>query len=78
MKTYEFTLIVPELDDATADAVYGRCRDASVGKSNGTSYVAFDRESASLESAIDSAIADLKRVGVQPLKVEIDLPVAAP
>lgn len=75
MKTYEFTLILPNVDEKTAEAIYGKCRDSSLGMSNGTTYVAFDRQSKSLESAIDSAIADLKSVGVQPLRVEIEVPV---
>ena len=32
MKTYEFTLLVPEIDDAAADSIYGRCPDSSIGK----------------------------------------------
>jgi hypothetical protein len=40
---------------------------------NGTSYVAFDREAESLEAAIDSAVAVLRRLGVEPMRVEMDL-----
>lgn len=76
MKTYAFTLIVPEIDDTVANAIYDACTDASFGKSHDTTYVAFDREAASLEIAIDSAIADLQRVGVYPLRVEMDIPTA--
>lgn len=75
MKTYEFTLVLSDVDDETAEAIYGKCHDSSLGMSNGTTYIAFDRQSKSLESAIDSAIADLKNVGVQPLRVEIEIPV---
>ena len=75
MKTYEFTLLLPNVDEQTASAIYGRCKDSSLGKCSGTTYLAFDREAESLESAIDSAVADLKSVGVQPLRLEMELPV---
>ena len=74
MKTYEFTLIVPDIDDATVDAVYGRCPDSSIGSVHGTMYVAFDREAMSLEAALDSAIADLRQLGIAPIRVEMDVP----
>ena len=74
MKTYEFTIIVPEVDDRKAEAIYAKCKDSSLGKSHGTTYVAFDREAESLEHAIDSAIADLNSVGVQPMRVEMEVP----
>ena len=77
MKMYEFTLVLPDVDDETADAIYGKCKDSSLGKCNGTTYVAFDREAESLEAAIDSAVADLKSVGVQPLHVQMEVPAAA-
>ena len=74
MKIYEFTLVLPDVNDQTGDAIYGKCKESSVGNSNGTTYVAFDREAESLESAIDSAVADLKNVGVQPLRLEMEVP----
>jgi hypothetical protein len=74
MKKYEFTLIIPEIDDATVDAVYGRFPDASIGKSHGVMYIAFDRESATLEDALKSAVRDLRRLGIDPMRVEMDVP----
>ena len=74
MKTYEFTLILPDIDDATVDAVYGRCPDSSIGRSHGAMYVAFDREGMSLEVALDSAVTDLRQLGIVPLRVEMDVP----
>ena len=74
MKTYEFTLILQEVDDETAETIYSLCNDSSLGKSNGTTYIAFDREGETLESAIDSAIVDLKSLGVQPLRIEMEIP----
>ena len=77
MNVYEFTLIVPDIDDTTVDAVYGRCPDSSIGKSHGIMYVAFDREAKSLEAALESAVADLRRIGITPLRVEMDIPESA-
>jgi len=77
MNTYEFTVIVPDMDKETAEAIYARCADSSLGKSNGTTYVAFDREAESLESAIASAVADLTGIGVRPIRVEMEVPVTA-
>lgn len=74
MKTYEFTLIISEVDDEKAEAIYRKCADSSLGKRNGTTYVTFDREAECLEYAIDSAIADLRSVGVQPLHLEMKIP----
>ena len=77
MHTCQFTVIIPEVTDETADAIYGACDDASVGKSNDRTYVAFDREAESLEQAIEAAIADLRRVGVRPLRIEMEVPAMA-
>ncbi len=74
MKTYEFTLIVPDVDDATVDEVYGRCSDASIGRSRDTMYVAFDREATSLDAALSSATEDLRQLGIAPIRVEMDVP----
>lgn len=74
MKIYEFTLILPEIDDATIDAVYGLCPDSSIGKSHGVMYAAFDRKAMSLEAALNSAVTDLRKLGIAPLRVEMDVP----
>jgi len=75
MKIYELTLIISDIDEKTVDAIYAKCADSSVGKSNGMTYVAFDREAESLEAAIGSAVADLTSVGVQPIRLEMEVPV---
>ena len=78
MKTYEFTIIVPEIDDSTADAIYGLCPDSSVGAIHGVSYVAFDREGDTLEHAIRSAVSQLRSLGTEPLRIELDVPEVVP
>nr|VFK12666.1 MAG: hypothetical protein BECKLPF1236B_GA0070989_103917 [Candidatus Kentron sp. LPFa] len=76
MKTYEFTVILsdPDIDTSTVDTIYGKCADSSIGRSHGTVYIAFDRESTSLDVALHSAIDDLRHLGLTPLRVEMDIP----
>lgn len=75
MKTYEFTVILAEVDvmtDAMADAFYqAGCTDGSPFSGEGIAAVGFDREAASLEEAIKSAIADVERAGQRVARVEI-------
>ena len=77
MKIYEFTLVLPEIDDATVDAIYGRCPDSSIGRSHDRMYAAFDREAISLEVALESAVRDLQLLGITPLRIEMDIPTPA-
>ena len=66
MSTFTFTLIVEGTDlqsDDTVDALYeAGCDDALVGRSDGIHYLDFDREAASLEEAVLSAVADIESV----------------
>ena len=75
MKTYEFTVIVPEMDDPTVDSIYGLCPDSSVGSTHGVMYVAFDRDADMLEQVIQSAVLQLRHLGVESLRIELDVPV---
>lgn len=73
MKEHEFTLILnrdPGLDDA--DKLYGVFQDGSIVTCNGISQVDFHREAATLEEAIRSAIADVRSVGFDVARVEIE------
>ena len=67
-------MIVSEMGDSTADAIYGLCPDSSVGATHGVSYVAFDREADTLEGAIQSAVSHLRHLDVEPLRIELDVP----
>ena len=75
MKTYEFTVILSDVDivtDAMADALFeAGCSDGSPFSGEGIVAVGFDREAASLEAAIKSAIADIERAGQRVARVEI-------
>jgi hypothetical protein len=76
-KKYEFTLIIPDQDLSTINRLYAGSPDASAGKNNGQSYVAFDREAESLESAIQSAVVDLRNLNIEPIRLEMEVPEAA-
>ena len=55
-----------------ADALYqAGCTDGSPFSGEGIAAVGFDREAASLEAAIKSAIADVERAGQRVARVEI-------
>ena len=74
MTNHHFTLIVdgPDLqDDALVDAVFeAGCDDAAIGRVDGIPFVDFDREAASLDRAILSAVADLERIaGVEVVRI---------
>jgi hypothetical protein len=64
--TYTFTLIVegPDLQtDELVNALYlAGCDDAMVGRADGVQYVDFDRDAATLEDAVLSAVADMETV----------------
>lgn len=74
MHTYEFTMIIPDVDDDMIDAIAGRCPDSGVGTLEGTTFIDFDREANSLGEAIDTAVADLDALGIKPFRVMIDMP----
>ena len=79
MPIHHFTLIVdgPDLqDDTLIDAVFeAGCDDAAISRTGGVQYVDFDREAASLDQAILTAVTDLERIdGVALVRIAaIDL-----
>jgi len=75
MKTYEFSLVLsePELSDQDCDALCeAGCDDGTVVTRTGVTYIAFDRQTDSLESAIRSATADVRAAGFDVARVEMD------
>jgi len=72
MKIHSFTLVVPDLSDEQIDAIAARCSDSGIGTCNGETYIDFDREAASVGTAIDSAIADLTALGIPVLQLRVD------
>jgi hypothetical protein len=69
---HRFTILIPDVRDDVLDRIAGQCPDTLSGSSEGRAYVDFSRQSDSLGSAIDSAIADLTSIGVTPLGVHVD------
>ena len=73
MKDHEFTLILgsdPSEDEA--DTLYGIFADGTISTVAGVPQIHFHRESTSLEEAIRSAIADVRRGGVDVQRVELE------
>jgi hypothetical protein len=76
MKTYEFDVYLhdlAEISDEQADALFASgCDDGTPASMGGSSWVHFDREAASLEDAIRSAVAHVRAAGFKVSKIEID------
>ena len=75
MKIYEFDVVlkgIAEITDVQADALFSAgCDDGTPASSNGRAWIHFDRETASLEEAIRSAIAQVQSAGFFVAKVEL-------
>jgi len=80
MKTYEFDVILKDVSETTdehADALFDAgCDDGTLASRDGTTWVHFDREAASLEEAIRSAVAQVQSAGLTAIKVELDVTAA--
>lgn len=76
MTTYEFDIVisgVEEISDDQADALFAAgCDDATPASSNGAAWIHFDREASSLESAIRSAVVQVRTAGLSVSKIELD------
>lgn len=74
MITFDFKLVLDraDIDDAEADALYGRCKDGTLISAAGVTYLDFDREADSLETAIRTAIADVNASGFRVTRIEIE------
>jgi hypothetical protein len=72
---YEFEIVLAGHDVMTVEMgealVQAGCDDSTTGSSGGEAFVAFDREAASLEDAIRSAIAHIRRAGFEPAEVRL-------
>ena len=75
--TFDFAVYVSGITEEQADEIAGRWPETTSGARAGREYVEFVREANSLGEAIDQAIADLKMMGISPLKVEADCPTTA-
>ena len=81
MKTYEFDVVlagVAEVTDELADVLFAHgCDDGTPASRDGVAWVHFDREAASLEEAIRSALTQVSSAGLTVSKVELDVNAAA-
>ena len=73
---WRFTLHLKEIDsftDEQADALYGGgCSDGTLSSSAGRARIGFDREAATLQGAIRSAVSDVRHAGLEVDHVEIE------
>ncbi len=73
MREHDFTLILTaDPDEEAADRLYGVCDDGTLATVAGVPQMHFHRASASLEAAIRSAIANIRSVGFDVTRVEIE------
>ena len=76
MNTYGFELVlegVADVSDELAVALYeSGCDDGTPHACDGVAYIAFDREAASLEEAIRSAVANVEKAGYRVARIEMD------
>ncbi len=81
MKTYEFDVILKDVsevtDDQADDLFAAGCDDGTPTACAGVVWIHFDREAASLEQAISSAVAQVQAAGFLVSKVELDVDAAA-
>lgn len=73
MKQHEFTLVLTaDPDDEQADRMYGTFDDGTIATVAGVSQVHFHRDAESLEEAIRSAVGDVRSVGGDVARVEME------
>ena len=73
MKTHEFTLVLTaDPNEEEADKMYGAFDDGTISTSAGVPQVRFHRAAESLEEAIRSAIGDVRSVGFDVARVEME------
>ena len=73
---WRFTLFLRDVEEMTvelSDRLFeSGCDDGSPSSSGGVSKIGFDRDSATLQEAIRSAVSDVRRAGVDVDHVEIE------
>src|SRR5687767_4754417 len=76
MAMFEFTLIAsgldPRADDYEARLWDAGCDDATISFQNGRMILDFAREAQSLQEALDSAFADVRKAGARIERIEPD------
>ena len=73
MKVHEFTLILTaDPNEEESDRLYSIFNDGTLVTMAGVPQVHFHREAPSLEDAIGSALADVRKAGFEVVRVEIE------
>ena len=73
MKQHEFSLVLTaDPSEEEADNLYAKFNDGTISTVAGVPQVQFHREAPSLEHAIRSAIQDVRSVGFDVERVEIE------
>lgn len=68
-----FTLhLATEVSEQQASALYERCSDCTLARTQGRYHIGFDRDANTMTEAIQSAIADVKSVGLEIDRLEVD------
>lgn len=73
MKVHEFTLILTaDPNEEESDRLYSIFNDGTIVTMAGVSQIHFHREAPSLEEAIGSALAHVRKAGFDVVRVEIE------
>lgn len=73
MRVHEFTLILTaDPNEEESDRLYSIFNDGTIITMAGVSKIHFHREASSLEEAIGSALAHVKKAGFDVIRVEIE------
>ena len=73
MKVHEFTLILTaDPNEEESDRLYGIFNDGTLVTTAGVPQIHFHREAPSLEDAIGSALAQVRKAGFDVVRVEIE------
>ncbi len=73
MKVHEFTLILTEEpNEAEADLLYSIFQDGTIATIAGVPQISFHREALSLEEAIGTALANVRKAEFDAVRVEIE------
>ena len=73
LKIHEFTLILTaEPNEEEADRLYSLFQDGTIATIAGVPQISFHREALSLEEAIGTALANVRKAGFDAVRVEIE------
>lgn len=71
MHTFNLVLDTPEVNQTVEDAILeAGCDDGFLYSRDGATYLDFEREAASLQEAVQSAIQDVQAAGYRVVRVE--------